>query len=42
MKNYEFSELTVGQAADFSHAFSLEDVAQFSKLTGDFNPLHTD
>ena len=42
MKTYEFSDLSVGQAADFIHTFSLEDVEQFSKLTGDFNPLHAD
>lgn len=42
MKTYEFSELSVGHEADFTHTFSLEDVAQFSKLTGDFNPLHAD
>ena len=42
MKNYEFAELTVGQEANFARTFTLEDMAQFSKLTGDFNPLHTD
>lgn len=42
MVDKSFNEITVGETASFSHRISEEDVATFSRLSGDRNPLHVD
>ena len=37
-----FEEITIGQNSTFEHVITESDVQAFAKLTGDFNPLHTD
>lgn len=39
---FAWEDLFVGQQASFEHTFSRQDVATFSKLSGDVSPLHTD
>lgn len=38
----EYSDIQVGTVHCFERTISREDVLAFAKLTGDFNPLHTD
>ena len=38
----EFKEFSVGDVIKFKKEFGLEDFNNFSKLSGDFNPLHHD
>ncbi len=37
-----FDDIFVGETASFLHRISEEDVATFSRLSGDENPLHID
>ena len=37
-----FEKITIGQNSTFEHVITESDVQAFAKLTGDFNPLHTD
>lgn len=37
-----FAELRLGMSAEVSKAIGMEEIAQFSALTGDHNPLHFD
>ncbi len=41
-KKYTIDEIFVGQTASFDAAVSEKTVASFSKITGDYSPLHTD
>ncbi|MBI2136177.1 MaoC family dehydratase [Candidatus Woesearchaeota archaeon] len=38
--NYE--DINVGKVFKFSRILSLKDIDNYAKLTGDFNPLHTE
>jgi len=38
----KFADLNIGDTSNFSKIISKEDVINFSKITGDFNPLHLD
>jgi acyl dehydratase len=38
----KFNELSIGQSASLVKTFSKEDVSDFAKVTGDFNPIHID
>jgi acyl dehydratase len=40
MKTFVFSELDVGQDAQFSHVFSQEHLENFISLSGDISPIH--
>ncbi|OGG50139.1 hypothetical protein A3F28_00150 [Candidatus Uhrbacteria bacterium RIFCSPHIGHO2_12_FULL_57_11] len=42
MNDLSFNEMTVGRKAEFVVVVSDKMVQQFSELTGDVNPLHTD
>jgi 3-hydroxybutyryl-CoA dehydratase len=37
-----YSDLTVGQTAEYSKQVSDEDVMSFARITGDFNAVHVD
>lgn len=37
-----FADLKVGNEASFERTISVEDVAEFARLSGDFNPIHVD
>ncbi len=37
-----FESLKVGESASLLHQITAEDIEQFSKLSGDYNPLHVD
>ncbi len=37
-----FSDIEVGQVYQFDKLISKQDVMDFARLTGDFNPLHVD
>jgi 3-hydroxybutyryl-CoA dehydratase len=37
-----YSDLTVGQTAEYSKAVSDDDVMSFARITGDFNAVHVD
>jgi len=37
-----FSDLTIGETAEFSRSFSKDDLKLFSELSNDFNPIHMD
>lgn len=39
---WAFEELTVGLEAEFSVVITAQMIAQFSDMTGDYHPLHTD
>jgi len=38
----KFDDIQVGDKAEFERKISSEDIDLFAKITGDFNPLHTD
>lgn len=42
MRSYTIDELKIGQAAEFSKTVTETDVAFFTAISGDFNPLHVD
>ncbi len=42
MQSLTINELEIGQAAEFSKTITETDVAFFSAISGDFNPLHVD
>jgi acyl dehydratase len=42
MQSYTIDELEIGQAAEFSKTVTETDVAFFTAISGDFNPLHVD
>lgn len=42
MENYTYSELELGKEAAFTRTITPEDVLNFSKISGDENPLHLD
>ncbi len=37
-----FEDIAVGSAASFERTVTQEDMLQFAKLSGDYNPLHMD
>ena len=37
-----FESLTIGESASLEHMISENDIARFSELSGDYNPLHVD
>ena len=42
MESHTINDLEIGQAAEFSKTVTETDVAFFSAISGDFNPLHVD
>ena len=40
--NYSYEDIEVGKIFQFKKTLSNEDVLEFSKITGDKNPLHID
>ena len=42
MRSLTISELTVGDAVDFSKTVTETDIAMFAAISGDFNPVHMD
>ena len=42
MNRFKFNELTIGQSHTFQNVILEEHVSAFSKVSGDFNPLHMD
>ena len=38
----KFSDIQVGQAAEYSKRVSDADIRSFAEITGDFNPVHLD
>ena len=42
LKEYTFDELSIGQSENFSITISESMINEFSKLSGDSNPLHMD
>jgi acyl dehydratase len=42
MQSHTIDELEIGQAAEFSKTVTETDVALFTAISGDFNPLHVD
>lgn len=42
MKEFLFDELVVGQEANFLRVLTMSDIEAFTRLSGDFNPLHVD
>lgn len=40
--NISYSDIQVGAVYTFERIFSEKDLAEFARLTGDFNPLHVD
>jgi 3-hydroxybutyryl-CoA dehydratase len=42
MQSLTINDLEIGQAAEFSKTITETDVAFFSAISGDFNPLHVD
>ena len=42
MESHTIDELEIGQAAEFTKTVTETDVAFFSAISGDFNPLHVD
>jgi acyl dehydratase len=42
MQSHTISDLEIGQAAEFSKTVTETDVAFFTAISGDFNPLHVD
>lgn len=42
MKSYKYKEIEIGTEEIFEKQVTKEDTLQFSKLTGDKNPLHLD
>ena len=41
-KDLKWEDIKVGDTASFSRTISEKDVNDFAKLSGDYNPLHTD
>lgn len=42
LNDYSYDEIKIGQKFDFKKLLAAEDIENFAKLTGDFNPLHCD
>ena len=42
MKTYSFAEVYVGLSESFQRTVTEKDMDLFGKLSGDFNPMHTD
>ena len=42
MESFFFHELTIGQTAAFDLIVTDELIRQFSEISGDYNPMHTD
>ncbi len=42
LKIREFKNINIGDTSTFEQVWDAEDVDAFAKLSGDFNPLHTD
>lgn len=40
--NISYSDIQIGAVYTFERIFSEKDLAEFARLTGDFNPLHVD
>ncbi len=41
-KDLKWEDIKVGDTASFSHIISNQDVVDFARLSGDYNPLHMD
>lgn len=42
LKDYNYDEIEITKTFEFKRILTQEDMENFSKLTGDFNPLHCD
>lgn len=42
IENHTFQEIEVGQTAELERVLTRDDIALFSKVSGDFNPTHVD
>ena len=42
INDYGYDEIKVGEVFEFKRVISEKDIDNFAKLTGDFNPMHTD
>ena len=42
LNDYSYDEIKIGQKFNFKKLLAVEDIDNFAKLTGDFNPLHCD
>ena len=42
MKSYYYNDIYIGQTERFTAEITAEDMDMFRKITGDFNPLHSD
>jgi len=40
--NLSYNDIIVGNVYEFTRTISREDILAFTKLTGDYNPLHVD
>lgn len=41
-RNLTFEDIRAGDSAEFKRSWSEEDIDLFAKLSGNYNPLHTD
>lgn len=41
-KDLSFADIAVGDSVSFERTITTDDVAAFARLSGDYNPLHTD
>lgn len=42
LKKYIFNDILIGQREEFTVRITAEIIENFAKLSGDYNPLHTD
>jgi len=42
LNNYNYEQIEIGKIFEFKKILTLKDVLDFSKITGDENPLHID
>ena len=42
INNYKYHEICIGDTFYFQRYLSIEDIDNYAKLTGDYNPLHCD
>jgi acyl dehydratase len=41
-RDLKFEDINVGDSTSFSHTITEQDVLDFARLSGDYNPLHID
>jgi len=42
IENYPYDEIEPGQTAEYERTLTRDDIALFSKVSGDLNPTHVD